>query len=132
MIRAVRTVSLLTICAVALCVTACSSNNKGKIVGKWKANVVEKPGEAMPKGAEVVFEFTEDGRFTISVELGGQSLLKAASGKYALGFGDTVTLTELSPPVDGKTQSRERISINGDTMTIDSEKGQKQTLTRMK
>ncbi len=118
MFLAPRSAALALIAVLALVATGCSSNNKGKIVGKW----------ASPNGP--VFEFTADGRFVVTAPGGVQ----IASARYSLGAGDNVTLSDLSPATkDGKTRSRERIAISGDSMTITGSRGdQPLVLTRMK
>jgi hypothetical protein len=72
-----------------------------------------------------VFEFTADGRFLATG-------VNTITGKYSLGAGDNVTLSELNPPLSGKTRSREKITINGDTMTVAGTGGKSMTFTRMK
>lgn len=105
----------LLVLALALAAAGCSSNNKGKIVGKWETG-----------GGKLVFEFTDDGRFIASGVV-------SATGNYSLGSGDWVFLRNISPPLkNNQTKSKDKIVINGDTMTIDSEKGDKLTFNRMK
>ena len=115
MVPVSRAFALSLVAAFALFAAGCESNNKGKIVGKWQAT------GAVP----LVFEFTADGRFIASAA--GIELTK---GKYSLGMGDTVNLTELSPPMEGKTKGREKITITGDTMNVAGEKPL--TFNRMK
>ncbi len=101
----------------ALAAAGCSSNNTGKIVGRWRADITDAPIGP----ADVVWEFTEDGNFSVSsVVLGpaGPHARKVASGRYMLGMSDNVAFTNLDPPLDGKTRSSERIVIDGDTMTV--------------
>ena len=129
---------VLVLCFVALSLASCSSSNKGKIVGKWKANdIPETAKKGLPPGAtiDLYFEFTADGRFIVSGELGmfgTKESKEVATGNYSLGMGNSVTIDNIKPPLDGKTKGREKISINGDTMTVDSENGQKLTFTRVK
>lgn len=121
----------------ALAATGCSSNNTGKIVGKWKATNLDTP-MPLPGGAEVavVFEFTADNKFSaygLATIAGNTKRFDQGSGTYRLGMGDTVYLENLNPPQNGKAKSRESVSINGDTMTIRGESGKKDMqLTRMK
>jgi hypothetical protein len=127
----------LAVCALALCLASCSSSNKGKIVGKWKTVAMpDTAKQGIPAGATVdmYFEFTADGRFIVTGEVsfaGMKQTKEVATGKYSLGMGSTVTISDITPPLDGKSKSREKIVINGDTMTLDTEKGEKITLTRV-
>jgi hypothetical protein len=110
----------LAAATVALIAAGCNSNNTGKIVGRWQADVADAPrGPNGPAG--VVWEFAEDGSFTVSrVELGpaGPNEIRVASGRYTLGLQDNVAFSNLDPPLEGKTRSSERIVIEGDTMTV--------------
>ena len=109
-----RLVPVVFVVCAALLSAGCESNNKGKIVGKWSA-----------EGGLLVFEFTSDGRFIASGAV-------SVTGKYSLGAGDTVNLSNLSPPLDGKTRSREKITITGDSMSVAGGSGKSTTFTRMK
>ncbi|VTR96799.1 unnamed protein product [Gemmata massiliana] len=115
MVLARRSFLFALVTGLALFATGCSSNNKDKIVGKWEA-----------AGGILTFEFTADGQFIAS---GAMSI----KGKYSLGAGDNVTLSDLNPPLDGKSKSKEKITINGDSMTIaGSSDGKSMTFTRKK
>lgn len=134
--RTARSLGLIVVGAVALLCSSCKSNNEGKIVGKWKATSLGAEA-GIPPGADVsvIFEFTADKKFTITANVNafGRSESKVvASGNYSLGSGDWVNLTDVNPPLDGKTKSREKITISGDSMTFEDDKGKKQTLTRVK
>ncbi len=111
----------LVVAALALVAAGCGSNNSGKIVGRWKAESGE-IGPIGPHGpAEVVWEFGEDGTFTVSRVVPGRPGPNAetvASGRYTLGLRDNVSFTSLNPPLDGKTRAAEKIAIDGDTMTV--------------
>jgi hypothetical protein len=140
MILARRKVAFLVLSGLALAAAGCGkSNNEGKIVGKWKATAVpgmspeeqKKLNDLPPEALSAVIEFTADGRMIMSLNMLGQSQ-QLGTAKYTLGSGDWVNLTDLSPPQNGKTQSRDRVVISGDTMTVDTEKGEKITLTRVK
>lgn len=114
MVLAPRNAAFALIAVLALLGAGCESKNKGKIVGKWSA----------PNGA--VFEFTADGRFIAS---GGVTI----QGKYSLGAGDTVYLNDLTPPLEGKTRTREKITITGDSMLVAGGPGSSAvTFTRVK
>lgn len=127
-----RPLALALLAGLALIATGCSSNNKGKIEGKWKVTSGSGAVEGAGPDAGTFFEFTADGQFRIYASAGPVQM-DAAKGKYSLGSGDTVNLTDLSPAIDGKTKSREKITINGDTMTVAAGKdGKITTLTRVK
>lgn len=106
--------------ALALVAAGCNSNNTGKIVGRWRADPGDTP--AGPRGpADVVWEFAEDGTFTVSrVSLDplGQKSEKVAAGRYVLGIQNNVSFTNLDPPLDGKTRAGEQVVIDGDTMLV--------------
>jgi len=106
--------------ALALVAAGCNSNSTGKIVGRWRADITDAP--IGPNGpADVVWEFTEDGSFTVFRVVPGRpppNTDKVSAGRYLLGTGDSVTITNLDPPLDGKTRATERIVIDGDTMTV--------------
>ena len=118
-----RSASFAIVCLFALACTSCSSNNTGKIVGKWKASSADL---GVPADVTVIYEFTADGRFTIGGPGG------SIGGKYSLGMGDNVSLSDINPPIDGKTKSREKIVIAGDVMTLDGPGGKKISLSRVK
>jgi hypothetical protein len=105
---------LVAFVGLALLAAGCSSNNKGKIVGKWTAG-----------GGILTMEFTEDGQFIMSGAVN-------TKGKYSLGAGDSVTLSNLNPPMEGHTESREKITITGDTLLLANPKGNPTTFTRVK
>ena len=42
----------------------------------------------------------------------GATVIEGAKGKYSLGAGDTVNLSDINPAIDGKTRSREKITIS--------------------
>jgi hypothetical protein len=144
MLSASRKVAFVLLAALALIATGCGSNNKGKIEGKWKATSVpgmdEKEKAALKMIGEdnvaVIMEFTADGKMKLSASLNmlGKSQTKEmVTADYKLGSGDWVFFSNMNPPPkDGKTKSKDKIVINGDTMTIDTEKGEKITLTRVK
>jgi hypothetical protein len=72
-----------------------------------------------------MMEFTSDGQFIMSGAVNSR-------GKYSLGAGDTVNLSDLSPPMEGHTKSREKITITGDTLILANPKGNPTTFTRVK
>jgi hypothetical protein len=117
-----------------IALTGCSSYNEGKIVGKWKAVEYIEYSPPPPGGApiEVFYEFAPDGKFSILAQILGTSVRTLATGNYVLLSGHWVTLTNLQPMVDGQTEARQQFVIDGDTMTIESNKGKKQTFARVK
>lgn len=135
MLLAPRKLAFVVLAGLALVAAGCGSNNKGKIVGKWKADSV---GDGDPKMAQLgddmglFFEFSADGKFNASVSILGTTK-EVGSAKYSLGSGDWVNLTDINPPQqDGKTQSKEKVTINGDKMTILGENNKTMTFTRVK
>lgn len=132
---------VLFVACAALFLTGCSSNNKGKIVGKWKStnlpDTAGKDKETLKLAEEValIFEFTEGGKMTgtASITMFGQTQTKQVmSADYSLGSGDWVFFSNIQSDKSGLKKSRDKIVINGDTMTIDTEKGEKLTFARMK
>jgi len=134
MTQTCRFVAFLVAAPLVIALAGCSSYNEGKIVGKWK--VVEyleySPPPPGPAPVEVFYEFTADGRFFILASVLSSGGRTVAKGNYLLNSGHWVTLTNLEPMVDGQTQARQQFVIDGDSMTIESNKGKKQTLTRVK
>jgi hypothetical protein len=136
--------ALIVLAGLALAAAGCGSNNKGKIVGKWKATTLPGMSEDDKKAIKLIgednfaliLEFTEAGKMTGTANitfLGKTENKEVISADYSLGTGDWVFFTNQNPPAkDGKAKSKDKITINGDTMTIDTEKGEKITLTRMK
>lgn len=122
--------------ATALVAAGCSSNNTGKIVGKWKASIAELGLHAPPNVQGYgVLEFTADNKYILTAHIdqgGGMQTRTAQTATYKLGWGDTVNLTDISPPLpDKKTRSRETIKIDGDRMTVTMKEGKTATFTRM-
>jgi hypothetical protein len=122
--------------AVLLVAAGCGSNNTGKIVGRWKTLASEFENAPKLPGATglVIYEFTADGRFEMSIAVTGPAPTKAKTirtGRYALGGGDEVTYSDLNPPSDGKTTGRDKITIVGDNMTVDVPGGKPRVYTRM-
>jgi hypothetical protein len=82
-----RRLVLLTGCVV-LSLQGCSSNNTGKIVGKWELT------GGRPPGASEIWEFTADGKVSVKMSIGARN--KSLKGTYTLGSGDTVCRTNQS------------------------------------
>lgn len=138
-----RPLALIAVCGLAMLCTACGSNNKGKIVGKWKATSFPGMDETAKANLKkmgddafsLVIEFKPDGKMvgTMTINMLGKSQTEQVmSADYALGKGDWVNFTNMNPPQEGKSQSKDKVVIQGDTMTLETEKGEKITLTRMK
>ena len=92
------------------------SNNEGKIVGKWEST----GGNALPPGIYMNLEFTKEGKFSMTVGMKGAEDKPAAviTGKYTLGSGDEVTLSDLSQPVSGKLTHKETVTIKDKELTM--------------
>ncbi|HEX4611980.1 MAG TPA: hypothetical protein VH092_27535 [Urbifossiella sp.] len=93
MTRIARPVAVAVVFVAALA-AGCSSNNTGKIVGKWKATAAEIGDARIPAGADVavVYEFTADGRFSVAAVanlFGKRESKSVTNGKYRLGMGNT-------------------------------------------
>ncbi len=112
----------ILVACLLLVVPACMSKNKGKILGKWEST-------SAPPGVSMTLEFMADGRF--SMGLVGPMVAKTITGKYSLGFGDAVTLSNLSEPISGSTTHRETITIVGSQLTMKDSDGQSMTFKKM-
>jgi len=95
-------VSLFAI-ALAFVLCSCCSNNEGKIVGIWEATegeLLEKFKATLPKSSDpkeivsAVFVFKAEGDFTFGYRVGG-NYVSIMTGKYNLGSGDSVELTDV-------------------------------------
>src|SRR5688572_11470938 len=111
--------AVVAVCGLALLLTGCGSNNKGKIEGKWKAvnsTNAKIQGELAPMaqlGAYIYMEFKPGG--AVEMGLGADkpemlALLKASgkplsgTGTHTLGSGDEVTMSKLSGMGDGMSK----------------------------
>jgi len=157
----VRPLALFVVGAVALLCTACgSSNNKGKIVGKWKINELpHKDNEAKEDfeglsklGIYVYFDFRADNTLEMGVGADKPETLefvKAMSkgqalqwtAKYKLLSGDGVEFYDLPKEMQekgggifGKNKDRARtnVKIDGDRMTMTDDDGKTGQLSRVK
>lgn|GEM_PF-2099390 len=131
----------------ALTLTSCSSNNDGKIVGRWKivesSNMTEEVETLNKAKIYKYFEFTADGKVTTGAASDDFQLfnklaegLKPVVGKYSLGSGNTVTLSDFTKPdgtvaVEGVNKAKPEIIIVGDSMTIRDRDGSVQKLVRI-
>jgi hypothetical protein len=94
----------------------CASSNKGKIEGtKWVSQACTLQGKQFPPGT-FRLEFGTDGRLTY----GGVG--KVITGTYSLGAGDNVTWN-LDQELSGRKVHTEKISIQGDTLTMADQSG---------
>ena len=113
------TLRLAGLAALALALAGCGSHNTGKIVGRWRAESADLP--IGPKGPQdLVWEFGADGSFTVSwVNPATKAAETKARGRYTLGIGDNVVMSDLNPPLPGNvSRSAEKVVIDGDTMTV--------------
>jgi len=152
MLSAPRKIAVVLLAGLAIAVSGCGSNNTSKIIGKWK--LASAPGfEEQAKmldafKAYVYFEFKPDGVAVIGADFtdpamrdmiakaGDKGDKMSMTGKYKLLNGDDVELSGLGDPKKGGglfkgDQSRVKIKIDGDNMTITGSDGTG-TLTRIK
>jgi hypothetical protein len=115
-------------CAATLLFAAgCSSSNKGKIEGtKWTSLAATVKGKALPDGFSEL-HFGPDGHSVV---------YKAGSsdpygGSYSLGMGSAVTLT-LDRELEGRKIHVEKITIDGDQLTMTDSDGMQLTFQRAK
>lgn len=141
----VRLTATLAVAVFALAFTGCGSNNKDKIVGKWKMVSASKGDEieTMKKvGLALAWVFNADGTFAmevVSAEVGKEpSPLAAAfdksklpSGKYTLAMGNTVNFSDVKNG-SGDKRLTTNITIDGDNMTMKDPDGSTVQLTRVK
>ena len=106
-----RAVRVLAILCLVLSVPACSSNNKNKIVGKWRSE-----NGQLPYNGVMTLDFAKDNRVTITIS--AASMSKTITGKYKLGAMDFVSFSDLSDPVAGRRTHSETIAITGNTLTM--------------
>ncbi len=150
-----RSLMLLIVGSIALSCTACSSNNAGKIIGKWK--ILSAPGldSNLVKQMESMkiytfIEFKADNGLIIGAESSdpklqgelaksGQAMTKSC--KYKLKGGDVVEFYDMPKDMQekgggglfgGKDRARTRIKINGDDMTMIDDDGKNASLVRVK
>jgi hypothetical protein len=135
--------------------TACSSNNKGKIEGKWKLvstsssskDAAEKDKEALQKmGIFLYFEFQPGGVLGFGLDSEKPETIDALkalspnqktsfSGKYVLGSGNRVTIEVTDPDAKKVMKSdkgQSEVTIDGDDMTMKDPDGTIMKLVRLK
>lgn len=149
-----RPIALVAVFGLALLCTACSSNNKGKIEGKWK--FVSAPGldEGMLKKLEadkihLYIEFTPGGTVSIGAASPDPEVQKridenqekvTISCKYKLQSGDGVEFYDLPKEMreqggglfGNKDRARTSITVDGDTMTMTDDHGKTGKFARWK
>jgi hypothetical protein len=110
---------------VALALSGCSSNNKGKLEGtKWRSDSGVVEGETVPAGT-VTVEFRKNGTLTMRVD--GHQI----EGKYTLGVSNWVTLS-LDEEFGHSTSYTALVLIQGDKMTMNDGDGCTLTYSRLK
>ena len=138
--RSGRPLAFVLLASAALFAAGCESNNKEKILGKWK--LVESPGFNTPDGRMfvemglyAVVDFAPDGTMTISLESdnpGTMALLNrnAPGGKtkftakYRLGFGDNVEITDIDKDLKQFIKpGRWVVTINAGYMSVKTADG---------
>ena len=153
-----RKVAFVVLAAFALVATGCGSNNKGKIVGKWKmvggGGMKADDAKMMEMlGIYVYFDFKDDGTLQFGAGANDPKMndmlkdkgeTKVASMKYKLLSGDAVEIYDIPKdmqdkegggPFGKKDRARGNIKIDGDNMTIsddDKLKTDPVKLTRVK
>jgi hypothetical protein len=155
-----RKIAFVLLASVALMVTVSgcgSSNNKGKIAGKWKitGGTDMKADEMKMMEALKTYpymEFKDDGTVTFGVEFGDPDMKKLIeqsgkgdkmnfSFKYKLGSGDEVEFYDVPKDLQDKDKkggpfkkdrAKAMIKIDGDNMTMTDEDKKEVKLTKMK
>jgi hypothetical protein len=154
-----RPFALAAVFGLALLCSACSSDNKGKIEGKWK--FTEMPGmdaqakqglDMMDKlGIYLYMEFKPDNTLTLGLGSDKPEAMEFFKGlakgqqttwtaKYKLLTGDGVEVYDIPKemqeqgggPFAKKDRARSQVKIDGDTMTITDEDGKTGKLARIK
>ena len=146
---------VLFIACAALLTAGCGSNNKGKIVGKWKisdfgGDKVDDKMKELGDKISIYMEFRADETGGFGVDVNDPVLKKAFeankdkttfSFKYKLLNGDVVEVYDLpkemqeNGPFGKKDRGKMRVKIDGDNMTISDDetlKNKPAKLTRMK
>lgn len=153
--RLTRPLAFLTACTLALLCTACGSNNKGKIEGKWKFVSLPSQDEKSKQdleqltqlGVYLYLDFKPDGMMTMALGADNPQVLDRMKmgvpnqkiswdARYKLLSGDKVELydvkdEELRKAFKGE-KARSDFMIAGDDMTIKDPDGAIVKLTRLK
>jgi uncharacterized protein (TIGR03066 family) len=118
-----RRFGLFVTAGVLLLLSGCSSNNTGKIVGKWEMT------SGRPPGASESWEFTADGKVSVNMSIGARH--KLLKGTYTLGSGDTVDL-HLDEEFGGSKHHSMAMQIKGEELTMSDPDGTKATFKKVK
>jgi hypothetical protein len=103
----------------------CSSKNKGKLEGtKWTSLPGVVKGNNLAAGA-LGLEFGKDGSLVYKTPQG------EFKGTYSLGMGESVTLHLDRPLSNGKVHN-ERITVDGDKLTMKDPDGTELSFSRVK
>ncbi len=156
MLATPRRLALTAFLALAFAAVGCSSNNKGKIEGRWKIvslpaktqNGKDELAQMAKMGMYVYMEFRKDGTMTFGVGADKKELLdmvKAMApnkqltwdGKYKLSSGDNVELYDLPKDFQGggglfgkADRAKVKVAIKGDEMKMTDKDGTA-TLTKV-
>ncbi len=141
--------AVVAVCGLALLLSGCGSNNKGKIEGKWKMISSSQKNadfdQLQAVGVTMAFDFKADGTFAVefvplddkpeskmAAQIAGTGLAgKEVSGKYTLAGGDKVNFSGAKDIFKGKAATS-NVTINGDSMTMKDPDGTTLQLTRVK
>jgi hypothetical protein len=149
-----RLLAFAALTAAALGSTGCSSNNKGKIEGRWKFVNVPGVDQNMVRqldtmGIYLFIEFDPNGTMTLGAASANKDIQEklAQSGekvtfscKYKLHSGDDVEFYDLPKELQekggglfgNKDRARTKIKVNGDTLTMTDPDGKSGTFSRAK
>jgi uncharacterized protein (TIGR03066 family) len=121
--NSMRRLGLVVAGCVLLSLPGCSSNNTGKIVGKWELT------GGRPPGASEIWEFTADGKVSVKMSIGVRN--KSLNGTYTLGSGDTVEL-HFDEVFGGSNHHSQTMQIKGDELTMSETNNTKATFKKVK
>jgi hypothetical protein len=100
------------------------SDNKGIIEGtRWSHRGGRYGGIEIPRGG-LTMDFSTDGRITVAV------LHNQINGTYTLGSGKRVTF-HLDEAVSGRKEHQQKITIDGDELTMDDSDGTRHVFSRV-
>jgi hypothetical protein len=145
---------VIVLAGLSVSFAGCSSNNKGKIVGKWKFVSSSDNNKESQKnidqmkemGAYLYFEFKADNTLVVGLDADKPEMIQFIkamvpnnkvtwTGKYKLQSGNKVEIHDMEP--DAKQfikgdKARSEIIIDGDNMTIKDPDGSSAQLVRIK
>lgn len=128
--KLLRAASLLAVAAVAVGQAGCESNNVGLLEDtKWSSAYVPDFKGISGRGVTMTLTFHADGKFGMGVS--GPAASMNISGKWKLGWGSYVTLSDLSMPLGGVTAHTESVVVAGDTLTMSDSDGTKIVFTKI-